>query len=189
VPLHPVPESTAPESTAPESTAPESTALFPPARRSSRGYDEADVDAFLARLTPALEEAPDAGRLTARQVRAALFRRVPVGRRGYDADAVDTYLDRAAAILAGRETSADADPARLRRALAEFRPRRARFGRGYLPEEVDAFLARLDRSLADGAVVAPDAVAGAAFRVVLGGYDMAGVDDLLDQVEGLLGRP
>jgi DivIVA domain-containing protein len=169
---------------------PVSAPPFPPARRSSRGYDESDVDAFVARLTAALDPARDAAAVTARQVRGALFRRVPVGRRGYDAEAVDTYLERAAEILAEREppTPAPADPARLRRALAEFRPRRARLGRGYLPEEVDGFLARLDRSLAAGALVAPDAVAGAAFRVVLGGYDMTAVDDLLDDLEGLLGR-
>jgi DivIVA domain-containing protein len=164
-----------------------------------RGYDERDVDAFVARLAPALAAAPDAGPLTARQVRGALFRRVPVGRRGYDAEAVDAYLEQAAEILAGREArhaaaragegpAAPADPAPLRSVLAEFRPRRARLGRGYLPEEVDGFLTRLDRSLADGVAVGPDAVAGAAFRVVLGGYDMAGVDDLLDRLEGLLGR-
>jgi DivIVA domain-containing protein len=150
-----------------------------------------DVDAFVARLAPALDAVPGADPLTARQVRAALFRRVPVGRCGYDAEAVDVYLEGAAGILAGRETpaSAPADPAVLRGVLAEFRPRRARLARGYLPEEVDGFLAALDRSLAGGTAVAPGAVGGAAFRVVLGGYDMTGVDDLLDRLEGLLARP
>jgi DivIVA domain-containing protein len=173
------------------STSPVSAPSFPPARRLSRGYDEDDVDAFVTRLTATLDAAPDAEPVTARQVRTALFRRVPVGRRGYDAEAVDTYLERAAGILAEREPRppVPADPARLRRLLAEFRPHRVRLGRGYLPEEVDGFLARLDGSLAAGTVVAPDAVAGAAFRVVLGGYDMTGVDDLLDRLEGLLGRP
>jgi DivIVA domain-containing protein len=165
--------------------------VFPPARRSARGYDEHDVDAFVRRLAPALAADPAAEPVTARQVRTALFRRVPVGRRGYDADAVDVYLARAAGVLSAREGPAGppvppADTAPLRAALAAFRPKRARLGRGYLPEEVDAFLGRLDRALAGGEPLSPDVVAEVSFRLVMAGYATAGVDELLDRLEGLL---
>jgi DivIVA domain-containing protein len=165
--------------------------VFPPARRSARGYDEHEVDAFVARLAPVLAGVPGVLPVTARQVRTALFRRVPVGRRGYDAGAVDVYLLRAAAILGAREGRAGApvppaDPRALQAVLAEFRPKKTRLGRGYLPEEVDAFLGRLDRALAAGEPLGPDVAAGASFRLVVGGYDTSGVDDLLDRLEGLL---
>jgi DivIVA domain-containing protein len=156
---------------------------FRPARLSSRGYDEGEVDAFVARLAPVLDGQPGAAPVTAREVRAALFRRVPVGRRGYDPEAVDAYLADAADALAAREHRGPVDSAALRETLAGFRPRRSRLGRGYLPEEVDAFVGRLDRALAAGERPGPEVAAGAAFRVVVGGYDMGGVDDLLDRVE------
>jgi DivIVA domain-containing protein len=170
---------------------------FPPARRSSRGYDEGEVDAFVARLAPVLDGVDGVDPVTARQVRTVLFRRVVVGRRGYDADAVDAYLAGAVDTLAAHEgperpPSAPADPAPLRLALAEFRPRRSRLGRGYLPEEVDAFLGRIDRALAAGEPLGADVAAAASFRVVVGGYDTDAVDDLLDRLEGelrLSGRP
>jgi DivIVA domain-containing protein len=167
---------------------------FPQARWSSRGYDEQDVDNFVARLAPALRGEDGAEPVTARQVRTALFRRVPVGRRGYDAEAVDGYLAEAADLLTEREgpdaaPAAVADPGPLRAVLAGFRPKRVRLGRGYLPEEVDAFLTRLDRALAAGEPVGADVAAEAAFRLVVGGYDTFAVDDLLDRLEGLLRRP
>ncbi|HEV7826002.1 MAG TPA: DivIVA domain-containing protein [Mycobacteriales bacterium] len=165
---------------------------FPSARRSWRGYDEGDVDAFVARVAPVLGDEPGAEPVTARQVRTALFRRVPMGRRGYDAAAVDTYLAGAAQVLTAREPGPGppGDPAELRPGLAAFRPRRVRLGRGYLPEEVDAFLGRLDRVLAAGERPGPEVVAEAAFRVVVGGYDMDAVDELLDRVEDhLTGTP
>jgi DivIVA domain-containing protein len=176
------------------SAAEERVPAFAQARWSSRGYDEQDVDRFVARLVPALRGEAGAEPVTARQVRTALFRRVPVGRRGYDADAVDSYLAEAADILTEREgpeaaPAALVDPGPLRAALVGFRPKRARLGRGYLPEEVDAFLARVDRALAAGEPVSADVAAEASFRLVVGGYDTGGVDDLLDRLEGLLRRP
>lgn len=170
---------------------------FPPARRSSRGYHEGDVDAFVARLGPVLDGVDGAGPVTARQVRTALFRRVVVDRRGYDADAVDAYLADAAETLAVREgpdrtPAAPTDPGPLRLVLAEFRPRRARLGRGYLSEEVDAFVGRLDLALANGEPVGAEVAAEASFRVVVGGYDTDAVDDLLDRLERelrLSGKP
>jgi len=61
-----------------------------------RGYDPGAVDALLARAADALEALAAGGvpRMTADEVRGAVFRRPPFGRgRGYDEHAVDALLD------------------------------------------------------------------------------------------------
>ena len=69
-----------------------------------RGYDCAEVDAFLARAADALD-ALAAGRppvVTADQVATVVFRKPRVGRgRGYDQDEVDDLLDGVEASLRG----------------------------------------------------------------------------------------
>ena len=69
-----------------------------------RGYDRAEVDAFLARAADALD-ALAAGRapgVTPDQVHSVIFHKPRVGRgRGYDEDAVDGLLDGVEAALRG----------------------------------------------------------------------------------------
>ncbi|RBY94883.1 cell division protein DivIVA [Blastococcus sp. TBT05-19] len=62
-----------------------------------RGYDPAEVDAFLARAAVALDAL--AGRrapgMTAEDVHSVVFGKPPLGKgRGYDEDQVDELLDR-----------------------------------------------------------------------------------------------
>ncbi|MGZ4537611.1 MAG: DivIVA domain-containing protein [Blastococcus sp.] len=69
-----------------------------------RGYDPAQVDAFLARAADALE-APADGRVagvTADEVCSVVFTKPGLGRgRGYDEDEVDALLDAVEATLRG----------------------------------------------------------------------------------------
>jgi DivIVA domain-containing protein len=64
-----------------------------------RGYDEAQVDAFLDRVRGMLDgTGPE---VTALDVRFVQFGKPRIGRRGYDEDSVDAFLDRIEAALAG----------------------------------------------------------------------------------------
>ena len=68
-----------------------------------RGYEPAEVDAFLARVADALDalaggRTPD---VTGEEVHTVVFRKPPVGRRGYDEDAVDALLDQVESVLRG----------------------------------------------------------------------------------------
>ena len=69
-----------------------------------RGYDPAQVDAFLARAADSLDALAD-GRVpgvTADEVQAVVFRKPGLGRgRGYDEDEVDALLDAVEATLRG----------------------------------------------------------------------------------------
>lgn len=70
-----------------------------------RGYNEDEVDDFLAQLEAALR---DPATLTSDFVRRATFSKPPIGKRGYDEGEVDTFLGRVAAHLdaEGRSPSA-----------------------------------------------------------------------------------
>jgi DivIVA domain-containing protein len=157
----------------------------------------AEVDAFVALVGRTLAHVPDSEPVTARQVRHVVFSRAPLGRRGYDEQDVDAYLATAERLLDEREGRTaepgspvqPADPWGLRRTLAEARPRRLRLRRGYLPEEVDAFLARIGRSVATGEAISPAALTDVAFRIVVGGYDEREVDALIDRLSEQLRGP
>lgn len=56
-----------------------------------RGYRPADVDAFLARVSAALENRGPA--VTAREVHDVAFTKAPFRQRGYDEQQVDDHLD------------------------------------------------------------------------------------------------
>ncbi len=69
-----------------------------------RGYDIAQVDAFLARAADALDALAAGGvpDVTPDDVRAAVFAKPGLGRgRGYDEDEVDALLDAVEATLRG----------------------------------------------------------------------------------------
>lgn len=62
-----------------------------------RGYNEDDVDEFLARVVARLE---GRGGLTAADVHDAAFSKPPIGKRGYDEDEVDAFLETVEATIA-----------------------------------------------------------------------------------------
>ena len=75
--------------------------------------------------------------MTPEQVHAVAFRKPPIGHRGYDEPAVDDFLDRIAATLAGT-------PKITREELTSVKFRKPPIGRrGYSEDEVDAFLQRV----------------------------------------------
>jgi DivIVA domain-containing protein len=70
-----------------------------------KGYDTAEVDAFLARAVEALTALAlrRVPQLTADEVHAVVFRKPRLGRgRGYDEDEVDALLDRIEQTLRAR---------------------------------------------------------------------------------------
>lgn len=74
--------------------------------------------------------------MTPEDVRHVAFRKAPFGRRGYQEKAVDDLLDDIASALAG-------GPPLTSERLRDLPPPRELFARGYHPDEVDAFLARV----------------------------------------------
>lgn len=72
--------------------------------------------------------------LTPEDVRTATFDKSPLGKRGYDEDQVDDFLDRIEATLRGTDSLRVED---IR--AAEFDPG-ARFGQGYDEKQVDDFM-------------------------------------------------
>jgi DivIVA domain-containing protein len=62
-----------------------------------RGYNEDQVDAFVAQVVARLE---GGGALTADNVHHVAFAKPPLFKRGFDEDEVDAFLDDAAATIA-----------------------------------------------------------------------------------------
>jgi len=171
---------------------------FPSVTGLARGYNRRQVDSFLAEIEFGL-----GGRGRADPVSSADIRRVgfDLVHGGYAVAAVDACLDK----LEERTLKVECDgPARrggrpsgdilslLRAVLAA--PRGARVTRcglirvGYLPADVDTYLERLPRALAEEGELTVSDVRRKTFRARRGGYDEAGVDDLLDQVVDALLR-
>jgi DivIVA domain-containing protein len=98
--------------------------------------------------------------LTPDEVRDVVFSAPPPGHRGYNADAVDDFLDRIEATLRGRDTLTAQD-------VHDVRFRKPPAGEpGYFDAEVDAFLN-----------MAADVLSGFG-----AGYDIAEVDAFIDRV-------
>jgi DivIVA domain-containing protein len=127
-----------------------------------RGYNEADVDAFLdlveteliklcdAEVTEAgtfsvperaLPPVPESGLLGPDEIRNADFGRPPLGRRGYDGDEVDAFLERVEATLRGQDDLSAAQVSRVTFGKAP------RGGRVYSEIEVDMLLDRVEETL------------------------------------------
>ncbi len=189
-------------------------ARFPAARiprcaEGARGYDVAEVDAFLARVRQALEapgHAPEEehARLLSTHVRAAAF---AGARGGYRPEAVDEVLDAAEDALAAAERE---EVLRLRGAEAWQehvdaltglvrgridRPRTRRFrhparsrAQGYSAAHVDVLCERLGARLAHAAPLEPAELRGAVFPPAHGerGYEEQQVDAFLDRAVQLL---
>jgi DivIVA domain-containing protein len=124
-----------------------------------RGYDEREVDDLLDAIESELDRlangdevdqpAPTAlrrrvplGQLGPDQVRGAEFNRAPFGKRGYDEEEVDLFLDRIEATLLGKDTVTATE---IHNVLFSKPP----IGRrGYNEDQVDAFLDRVEATLA-----------------------------------------
>lgn len=171
----------------------EAPPAFPLVKGRTRGYHRAAVDAFLAGARESFERDDDA--VTSAHIREASF---PLGRNGYEIEAVDRALGRLEDAFAGRERDR-AIAARGReewvteaRGLAQevldhlARPRKHRFARtglltfGYRVAEVDHVADLITRYLRDGEPLTPEQVRSAAFRMQRRGYREEQVDALLD---------
>jgi DivIVA domain-containing protein len=86
--------------------------------------------------------APDA-RLTPEDVRNVAFSKPPIGKRGYNEDEVDAFLDRIEEAL--RDLTGNALTAEDVRNVAFSKPPIGK--RGYNEDEVDAFLDRLEEAI------------------------------------------
>jgi DivIVA domain-containing protein len=172
---------------------------FPRAGRWAKGYQPAEVDAFVDGLETRFAAAESGlGEPPApEEIRRVGFTLV---RGGYDIVPVDAALDaleeRAVAVDPHRTQAAPPDAAQVLRPAAERAPgerfgRAGRLRRGYDADAVDDFCDRLVRSLL-GAQGAPtlgvDDVRGAVFVERLRGYDEDEVDAFLDEVVDLLLR-
>ena len=172
---------------------------FPTVTGLARGYDRKQVDVFLALI----EERQD-GPGAADPVSTSDIRRVgfDLVHGGYAVAAVDACLDEIEertlrAQCNGHSRCRGRPPgdilSLMRSVLAA--PRGARLTRcgplrlGYLPRDVDSYLERLPRALAEEGELTAANVRRITFRPRRGGYDEASVDDLLDQViDALLRR-
>nr|WP_246401616.1 DivIVA domain-containing protein [Jiangella mangrovi] len=158
--------------------------------RLSEGYDIAEVDAFVDRIRATLGTT-----LSDDEVRQVQFTAVRL-RAGYDMRSVDEYLDDVIARLSVAPTPpAVAEPpsssppsAAERAALLAVAGRergsrfaRPRFGRGYHPDQVDAFVDEVRGTLATTLTRAE--VANTHFDLVWRGYDPREVDAWLVAVE------
>lgn len=179
----------------------------------ARGYDRSKVDAFLARCAASLgeerlAELPELARLrrdsvragvSARQVRDVRF---PVRLRGYDLAEVDALLRRVAAALPQEPAPADWDPEPVPPTLGPG-PGLRRALRGYVRDDVDAFLVRCAHSLGERVHEVPELAAltgrprtgvrlrasdveHVRFRMVWRGYAVDAVDALLDRIQAVL---
>lgn len=157
-----------------------------------RGYDRAQVDGLLERVSGALNGGPP---ISVDEVRMVRF---DIVLRGYDRRAVDDLLRecirelQARAPIAERSGRPRANPGWLINWIQNARFSGSGLGGGYDVRDVDAFLERVVSGLRGSAplVTARD-VRESAFRVVrLGpGYDEQDVDRFLTQLaEALEGR-
>ena len=174
---------------------------FPRVSRSTRGYEVAEVERFLARARRSYDGAPDQEALTAEEIRQVAF---GMKRGGYAPSAVDAALERLEDAFAGRERLASrahqGDPAWYGRARTEAveilarldRPDGERFSstgrlvRGYRRADVDRFAARLQRFFRDGDDLSVGEVRRAVFRAERHGYREDQVDLLLDAVTDVM---
>lgn len=161
--------------------------------RLAEGYDIAEVDAFTDRIRATLGTT-----LSDDDVRHVQFTTVRL-RAGYDMRAVDEYLDDVIARLSVAPTPpAVAEPqpnaTERRESLAERhallgvadrergrRFGRTRFGRGYRPDQVDAFVDEVRGTLSTTLTRAE--VMHARFDVAWGGYRLGEVDAWMAAVQ------
>jgi DivIVA domain-containing protein len=169
---------------------------FPKARRSSQGYDIAQVEDFLEDARRAYSATPGTPAvLSSRGIRSTAF---ALQKGGYATASVDAALERLEDAFAARERdiaiAAQGERAwyeRVRGEAQEILDRvaghgGARFDRvssftlGYDRKGVDAFCERLVDYFQNGRALPIDAVRTVTFRSVRGGYREVQVDAVLD---------
>lgn len=172
---------------------------FPRVHGKIKGYDAADVDAFLARARESFEadDAAAGTAVTAADVRDVSF---PLVRGGYAIGPVDAALGRVEDAFAAQERQQTIARMGARAWVQQQRedaqivldrlgrPRRHRFDRlsfvhyGYRVEEVDLVADRIAGYLTDGTGLTVEQVRSVAFRMQRGGYRETQVDAVLDAV-------
>ncbi|GGP59625.1 DivIVA domain-containing protein [Saccharothrix coeruleofusca] len=145
-------------------------------RKRGRGYDPAQVDAFLRHVANALAQHagphPD-------QVRSVVFHEVP---GGYDQQPVDEFLAR----LEWQLRSGHVPPTALRSGADLLAVKLPRASSGYDRTEVDAFLTRAAAALEGQGRMSANEVRHTRFSTTSGlrrGYQVRAVDALLDELE------
>ncbi|WP_158842458.1 DivIVA domain-containing protein [Saccharothrix deserti] len=145
-------------------------------RKRGKGYDPAQVDAFLLRIADAL-----AGRtgLHPDQVRTIVFTEIA---GGYDQRTVDDFL----AALEHQLRSGHVPPTTLQTGDALLAVKLPRSPNGYDRNEVDAFLGRAAAALDGQGRMTASEVRHTRFSTTSGlrrGYQVRAVDALLDELE------
>ncbi|MET9228126.1 DivIVA domain-containing protein [Lentzea sp. NPDC003310] len=113
----------------------------PPPQQRPRQSQQAPQPPRRPAQQAASQQAIDAPKLTAADIRNVAFHRPPRGRRGYQESQVDAFLDRVEATLLGQDnlTAKDVRDVRFSRPLIG--------RRGYDETEVDSFLGQLEQQL------------------------------------------
>ncbi|MBB5956343.1 DivIVA domain-containing protein [Saccharothrix tamanrassetensis] len=147
-----------------------------PRKRGGKGYDPAQVNAFLLKIADAL-----AGRTRMHpdEVRRVVFHEMP---GGYDQRAVDDFL----AGLEWQLRAGSVPPTTLRTGADLRAVKLPRSSNGYDSREVDAFLARAATSLDGQGRMTSSEVRHTRFSTTSGlrrGYQTRAVDALLDELE------
>ena len=178
------------------------TTTFPRTRRSRRGYNVEQVEAFLEEARRAYSAEPgESVTVSAESIRHTAF---AMQRAGYSPSEVDAALERLEDAFAGRERQhliddggeaawqAEADTLTQEIVARLSRPDGQRFARagiltnGYNRSEVDKFASRLSRYFSDSKPMTIGEVRAAAFRSQKGGYREAQVDLFLDGVVSIM---
>ncbi|WP_323137783.1 DivIVA domain-containing protein [Nocardia sp. alder85J] len=151
-----------------------------------RGYDAAEVDAFLELVAQALG---GHAALSAATIRGVEFRTAPLGHRGYDRDEVDEFLDQACLELEFARRGALRPPGD-RTVLTPADVQRTQFSgppfghAGYAADEVDLFLDRVAATLAH---IGPNGLTGTDVLTVNFGLAHAGTAAYrIDEVDAFL---
>ncbi len=150
--------------------------VFPRKRGGGKGYDPAQVDAFLLKIADAL-----AGRTRMHpdEVRQVVFHELP---GGYDQQLVDDFLSR----LEWQLRAGLVPPTGLRTGADVLAVKLPKGSNGYDRGEVDAFLARAAATLDGSGRMSASEVRHTRFSTTSGlrrGYQTRAVDALLDELE------
>ncbi|MDH6422855.1 DivIVA domain-containing protein [Aurantimicrobium minutum] len=175
---------------------------FPRVKRGTRGYNTAEVDAFIAEARVAYDSnIAGATSLTSRAIRDTSF---SLHKGGYSTRHVDGALERLETAFAERERAVAlatiGEAALLEQASQSAAVLTARFSRepkhrfsrvgfltqGYAVKDVDAFAERVNAYLLSGEPLSVADVRSVTFRAARGGYDEAQVDAVLDALIDLL---
>jgi DivIVA domain-containing protein len=167
---------------------------FRPPRFGRRGYDPAEVDAFVALVAACVDGAPDGDAITAGDVRAMVFHSAPKGQKGYAADEVDDWLQQVAPEVAAAERMHRSDGAApTRRAntvvemaapphFADHFPRVSRALMGYSVADVDRLLEDVYARLRQGVPVSEMELLRPQIGEQQGGYRQSAVMFVLELI-------